>query len=162
MPSAVVLVATVRALKMHGGGPAVIAGRPLDHAYTSENLDLVRAGCVNLEKHVENARKYGVNVVVALNRFASDTDAELATVREAAITAGAFDAVVCSHHAEGGAGAVELGKRVADACAAGRRNDFKFLYPLESTLKEKIDAIAFEMYGAAGVEYMEQAETQIV
>lgn len=80
----------------------MIAGRPLDHAYTNENLDLVRAGCSNLAKHIENANKYGVKVVVALNRFAADTDAELAAVREAALEAGAFDAVVCSHHAEGG------------------------------------------------------------
>lgn len=77
----------------------------------------MRAGCANLAKHIENANKYGVKVVVALNRFAADTDAELAAVREAALEAGAFDAVVCSHHAEGGLGAVALAERVSDACA---------------------------------------------
>lgn len=84
-PDCIVIVATVRALKMHGGGPPVVAGKPLDHAYTDENIELVTKGCCNLARHVENARQYGVPVVVACNRFAADTDAELAAVREAAL-----------------------------------------------------------------------------
>ena len=93
---------------MHGGGPEVVAGRPLHHAYKSENVDLVKAGCSNLAKHIENTKAYGVHVVVAINKFATDTDAELLAVKESALAAGAFDAVVCSHHAHGGAGAVSI------------------------------------------------------
>lgn len=104
-PDCAVLVATVRALKMHGGGPAVVAGTPLDTAYLNENVPLVTAGCCNLARHVENCRSYGVPVVVAINRFATDTDAELEAVRAAAVAAGASAAVVCQHHALGGAGA---------------------------------------------------------
>lgn len=106
VPQCAVIVATVRALKMHGGGPEVVAGRPLDHAYLSENVGLVEAGCVNLAKHILNTKIYGVNVVVAVNKFATDSQAELDVVRTAAMTAGAFDAVICTHHAHGGKGAV--------------------------------------------------------
>jgi formate--tetrahydrofolate ligase len=105
-PQCVVLVATVRALKMHGGGPSVVAGKPLDHAYVTENIALVEAGCINLAKHIENTKMYGVNVVVAINMFATDTHAEVTAVRNTALEAGAFEAVVCTHHAHGGAGAV--------------------------------------------------------
>jgi formate--tetrahydrofolate ligase len=154
-PSAVVLVATVRALKMHGGGPPVQAGKPLDHAYKSENVDLVRAGCCNLVRHIHNVRSFGLPVVVAVNRFASDTDAEVAAVREEALAAGAEDAVLCFHHAKGGAGAVELAKAVKEACA--RPSSFKFLYPLESSIAEKIEAVAKHMYGAAGIEVSPEA-----
>lgn len=105
-PQCAIVVATIRALKMHGGGPEVVAGRPLDHAYLSESVSLVEAGCVNLARHIENTKAYGVNVVVAINKFATDTDAEMNAVRSAAMAAGAFDAVVCSHHAHGGKGAV--------------------------------------------------------
>ena len=101
-----VIVATVRALKMHGGGPEVVAGRPLDRAYVAENVGLVEAGCVNLGRHVASMRAYGVNVVVAVNAFASDTEAELGAVKRASMEAGAFDAVLCRHHALGGQGAV--------------------------------------------------------
>lgn len=93
---------------MHGGGPAVTAGKPLAAAYTSENVDLVAKGCCNLTRHIENTRRYGVNVVVAINKFASDTTAELAEIERSAKQAGAFDAVVCTHHAEGGKGAVSI------------------------------------------------------
>lgn len=106
VPQCAIVVATIRALKMHGGGPEVVAGRPLDHAYLSESVSLVEAGCVNLARHIENTKAYGVNVVVAINKFATDTDAEMNAVRSAAMAAGAFDAVVCSHHAHGGKGAV--------------------------------------------------------
>lgn len=105
-PQCAIIVATIRALKMHGGGPEVVAGKPLDHAYLSENVGLVEAGCVNLVRHICNTRAYGVNVVVAINKFASDSEAEMNVVRNAALAAGAFDAVVCTHHAHGGKGAV--------------------------------------------------------
>lgn len=105
-PNCAVIVATVRALKMHGGGPAVVAGKPLDHTYKTENVELVTKGCSNLVKHIENTKTYGVNVVVAVNAFATDTEAELEAVRQAALAAGASDAVICTHFAHGGAGAV--------------------------------------------------------
>eukprot|EP00897_Mesotaenium_endlicherianum_P005190 jgi/Mesen1/469/ME000101S10700 len=149
-----------RALKMHGGGPPVVAGKPLDHAYRTEAVDLVTAGCANLERHILNTKKYGVNVVVAINKFASDTDAELEAVRAAAMAAGAFDAVVCTHHAHGGAGAVDLGKAVERACEE-HQGDLKFLYPLDASIKQKIEAIAMQTYGAAGVEFLPEAESQI-
>lgn len=158
-PSCAVIVATVRALKMHGGGPTVTAGKPLDHAYTDENADLVKAGCSNLARHVSNTRKYGVPVVVAINKFASDADSELEAVRDAAIQAGAADAVVCEHHAYGGAGAAKLGEAVVAACK--QPVDFKFLYDLKQPIKAKIEAIAKEVYGAGSVEYLPQAEKQI-
>ncbi|KAK8965780.1 hypothetical protein KSP40_PGU015829 [Platanthera guangdongensis] len=154
-PQCAIIVATVRALKMHGGGPEVVAGRPLDHAYLNENAVLVEAGCANLAKHISNTKAYGVNVVVAINRFATDTDAEIDSVRNAAIAAGAFDAVVCTHHAHGGKGAVDLGLAVQRACES-HTQPLKFLYPLDFSIKEKIGAIA-ESYGATGVEYSEQS-----
>ncbi|XP_078444200.1 10-formyltetrahydrofolate synthetase [Wolffia australiana] len=154
-----VIVATVRALKMHGGGPEVVAGRPLDHAYLSENVGLVEAGCVNLVRHISNTKAYGVNVVVAINAFASDTEAELNLVRSVSVAAGAFDAVVCTHHAYGGKGAVDLGIAVQRACES-HTGPLKFLYPLDVGIKDKIEAIA-KSYGAAGVEYSDQAEKQI-
>lgn len=158
-PQCAVLVATVRALKMHGGGPAVVAGRPLDRAYVTENIALVEAGCINLAKHIENTKTYGVNVVVAINMFATDTHAEVTAVRNAALAAGAFEAVVCTHHAHGGAGAVDLGIAVQRACENHNRS-LHFLYNLDCSIKEKIGLIA-KSYGAAGVEYSEQAEKQI-
>lgn len=158
-PNAVVIVATVRALKMHGGGPAVVAGKPLDHAYKSENLELLRAGCCNMARHIQNARMYGVPVVVAVNRFAADTDAELAVVQEAALAAGANAAVETSHHARGGAGAVDLGRAVMAACH--KPTDFRLLYPLDVPLRDKIAAIATRMYGAAEVEYSEAASAAL-
>ncbi|RRT50759.1 hypothetical protein B296_00051534, partial [Ensete ventricosum] len=106
VPQCAIIVATIRALKMHGGGPEVVAGKPLDRAYITENVAFVEAGCVNLSRHISNTKAYGVNVVVAINKFATDTDAEMNAVRTAALAAGAFDAVVCTHHAHGGKGAV--------------------------------------------------------
>ncbi|KAL5719649.1 formate--tetrahydrofolate ligase [Ranunculus cassubicifolius] len=158
-PQCAIIVATIRALKMHGGGREVVAGKPLDKAYTSENVALVEAGCVNLAKHISNTKAYGVNVVVAVNMFATDTEAEMAAVRNAALAAGAFDAVVCTHHAHGGKGAVDLGIAVQKACE-NVTQPLKFLYPLDISIKEKIEAIAGS-YGASGVEYSEQAEKQI-
>ena len=115
-PDAVVLVATVRALKVHGGGPTVTAGTPLPSAYREEDLDLVRKGVGNLARHVRNAKAFGQPVVVAINRFASDTDAELEAVRVGAREAGADAAVICTHHAEGGRGAVALGQALLRVC----------------------------------------------
>ncbi|GAQ82928.1 10-formyltetrahydrofolate synthetase [Klebsormidium nitens] len=159
-PHCCVVVATVRALKMHGGGPPVVAGKPIDFAYASENLELLEKGTVNLARHISNVRKYGVAAVVAINRFATDTDAEIEMVKKAALAAGAFDAVESTHHAQGGAGAVELGKAVEKACKS-LKEDFKFLYPLEAGIKEKIETIAREMYGAGGVSYSSEAEAAI-
>ncbi|MFM8322385.1 MAG: formate--tetrahydrofolate ligase [Chloroflexota bacterium] len=159
VPQVVVMVATVRALKMHGGGPKVVAGRPLAAAYTEENLDLLRAGLCNLQHHIRNARKYGVNVVVAVNSFATDTPAEVELVRAAAVDAGAEDAVVCTHWMDGGAGAVKLGEAVIKA--AEKPTHFKFLYDLNLSIKEKIEIICKEIYGADGVEYLPEAEEKI-
>ncbi len=159
VPNTVVLVATVRALKMHGGGPKVVAGKPLDFAYTSENLPLLEKGCENLVAHIENVRRFGVPVVVAINQFKDDTPAEIELIRRKAIEAGAEDAVLSNHWAEGGDGAVELAKAVIAACE--KPTDFRFLYPLEWTIKQKIEKIATEVYGAAGVSYSPEAETKI-
>jgi formyltetrahydrofolate synthetase len=159
IPNAVVLVATIRALKMHGGGPKVVAGKPLDPAYTEENLELLEKGCVNMVAHIQNALRFGIPVVVAVNKFKDDTDNEVALVRKIAKEAGAEDAVMSNHWAEGGKGAVELGKAVMAAC--DKPSHFKFLYPLEISIKEKIETIAREIYGADGVEYSAQAEEQI-
>ncbi len=158
-PNAVVLVATIRALKMHGGGPEVSPGKPLDEVYLTENLDFLEKGCANLVKHIENARKMGVKVIVAVNRFTSDTDAEAALVQKIALEAGADAAVPCNHWAKGGLGALELGEAVIEACK--EPNPFQFLYPLDIPIKDKIATIAKEMYGAADVSYTEEAEAQI-
>ncbi|KAJ1385814.1 P-loop containing nucleoside triphosphate hydrolase [Sesbania bispinosa] len=158
-PQCAIIVATIRALKMHGGGPGVVAGKPLDHAYLTENVALVEAGCVNMARHILNTKAYGVNVVVAINKFSTDTEAELNAVKNAALAAGAYDAVICTHHAHGGKGAVDLGIAVQKACE-NVAQPLKFLYPLDLGIKEKIEAIA-KSYGASGVEYSEQAEKQI-
>lgn len=159
VPNCVVLVATVRALKMHGGGPKVVAGKPLDAAYTDENLELLEKGCSNMVAHIENAVRYGIPVVVAVNEFATDTAAETALVRRIARKAGAQDAVVSSHWADGGKGSVKLARAVVKACALPA--NFRFLYPLDITIKQKIETIARDMYGAAGVEYLPAAEEKI-
>ena len=159
VPNVVVMVATVRALKMHGGGPTVKAGAPLDPAYTEENLELLEKGLCNLEAQIKNALKFGVNVVVAVNSFATDTPAEVELIRKAAIEAGAEDAVVSRHWMEGGAGAVDLAEAVVKACE--KPNNFHFLYPLDIPIKEKIETICREIYGADGVEYSPEAEKKI-
>lgn len=159
VPDCVVLVATIRALKMHGGGPKVSAGKPLDPAYTAENLDLLREGGSNLKAHIANARKFGVPVVVAVNKFHTDTAAEIALVEEMAREAGADAAVVSDHWAQGGAGSVALGEAVVAACE--KPSDFAFLYDVNLSIKEKIEAICTRIYGADGVTYSEEAEAQI-
>ena len=160
IPNAVVLVATVRALKMHGGGPKVTPGKPLAPEYTEENLDLLRAGLNNLKAHIKNALSFGIPVVVAVNSFKDDTLAEVELVREAALEAGAEDAVVSRHWMEGGAGAKALAEAVVAACE--KPSNFSFLYDLQTTtIKEKIEIICKEIYGAAGVEYSPEAEAKI-
>jgi len=159
VPNAVVLVATIRALKMHGGGPTVKAGQPLAPEYTEENLELLEKGCSNLSVHIKNAKRFGIPVVVAINRFKDDTDAEVELVRKLAIEAGAEDAVMSNHWAEGGAGAVKLAEAVIKACE--KPADFKVLYPLDMSIKEKIELIAKKMYGADGVEFSPEAEKQV-
>jgi formyltetrahydrofolate synthetase len=158
-PDGAVLVATIRALKMHGGGPKVVAGKPLADAYTQENLDLLEKGCTNLVRMIADVRAFGIPVVVGVNRFKDDTDNEVALVRRLAIEAGAADAVVSNHWAEGGAGAVELGKAVIKAFE--KKSDFHFLYSLDLSIKEKIEKIVKEIYGGAGVEYSPEAEKKV-
>ncbi len=159
IPQVVVLVATVRALKMHGGGPKVVAGKPLASEYTDENLDLLQKGLPNLERHIKNALKYGVNVVVAVNSFATDTPSEVELVRKAALEFGAMDAVVATHWADGGKGAIKLAQAVIKA--ADKPSSFKFLYDLDQPIKDKIECIATSIYGAEGVDYSPEAEEQI-
>ncbi len=160
IPDCVVLVATVRALKMHGGGPTVRAGQPLDPAYTEENLELLEAGLGNMKVHIKNALRFGIPVVVAVNSFAADTEAEVELVRQAAADAGAEDAVISRHWMEGGAGAVALGEAVVAACE--KPSNFEFLYPLKGTsIKEKIEIICKEIYGADGVLFEPEAEKKI-
>ena len=159
VPDAVVLVATVRALKTHGGGPKVVAGRPLHEVYTHENLPLLQAGLTNLVAHIENARRFGIEVVVAVNAFPTDTYNEVEAIKRAAMQAGAVAAVTSNHWAEGGKGAMDLAAAVVEACE--RPRDFRFLYPLEGSIKEKIEAICRRIYGAAAVDYAATAERQI-
>jgi formyltetrahydrofolate synthetase len=159
IPDAVVMVATVRALKMHGGGPRVIPGRKLDKAYTEENLDLLREGVANLEAHIKIAKKFGIPVVVAINAFPTDMDAEHQVIHDAAMQAGAFDAVVARHWAQGGEGASELAEAVVKATE--EPSDFDFLYDVEQPIKEKIETLATEVYGADGVDYSPEADSKI-
>lgn len=158
-PDCVVLVATVRALKTHGGGPKVVLGRPLDKAYTEENLSLLQAGMPNLDAHIHNARRFGVPVVVAINTFPTDTWAEIDLIKQKALEAGALDAVMADHWAKGGEGAAELAEAVVKACE--EPNQFSYLYPLNMSIRDKIEIICREVYGAAGVEYSPTAARQI-
>lgn len=160
VPDVVVVVATVRALKVHGGGPAISPGAALPQVYKEENVEVLRKGCVNLKKHIENARQYGVPVVVAINKFVTDTDAEVAVIREEAIAAGAEDAILSNHWAEGGKGAVALAEGVISASQKPKK-DFKLLYELEGTVQERIETIAKKMYGADAVEFSELAQKKV-
>jgi len=159
IPNCVVIVASVRALKMHGGGPRVVAGKPLDAAYKQENLELLKKGLPNLIQHVENARKFGVPVVVAVNTFTADSPAELELVREAALKAGAEDAVVSEVWGKGGAGGAKLAEAVVKACE--KPSQFHFLYPDDWSIKQKIDHICKEIYRADGADYTAEAEAKI-
>jgi formyltetrahydrofolate synthetase len=159
IPNVIIIVATIRALKMHGGGPKVVAGRPLDKAYTEENLGLLEKGAGNLAKHIENARLFGVPVVVAVNSFKYDTEEEIKLVQRIAKDAGAEGAFKCTHWMHGGKGAIELAEAVTQA--AEKTNHFEFLYPLDWSIKQKIEIIAKKIYGADGVDYMPEAEAKI-
>ena len=158
-PDCVVMVATVRALKTHGGGPKVVAGRPLDSVYTEENLPLLRAGMANLEAHLATIGKFGVPAVVAINQFSTDSQHELDLIKQSAIDAGAFAAVTTTHHASGGEGARQLADAVVEACDQPSR--FEFLYPLDRSIREKLEIIATEIYRAEAVEYTPLALAQI-
>ncbi|KAI0082803.1 FTHFS-domain-containing protein [Panus rudis PR-1116 ss-1] len=158
-PDATVIVATTRALKMHGGGPEVTPGKPLHDTYTKEDLATLEEGCKNLVKHIENSRKFGLKVIVAINQFASDTPAELELVRNKALAGGADAAVVSNHWAEGGAGAKALAEAVVATCEG--ESNFKFLYDLNIPIEAKIETICKEIYGADGIELSEQAQKQI-
>jgi len=157
IPNCAVIVATVRALKMHGGGPKVVPGKPLDAAYTVENLELVEKGCANLVAHIETVKKSGVNPVVCINNFHTDTKDEIDIVRKAAEEAGARVAV-SEHWLKGGAGALELADAVIDAC--NDNVDFKFLYEDNVPLRQRIETIAKEVYGADGVSYSSEAKAK--
>ena len=159
VPNVVVLVATIRALKMHGGGPKVVAGRDLDKAYTEENLPLLEKGFANLAKHIEIARLYGVPVVVAINRFKYDSLGEIELLQKLSEQTGAYAAVPSNHWAKGGEGAIELAEAVVSA--SEQPNNFQFLYPLDVSIKQKIEAIATKVYGASGVDYTPEASAQI-
>ena len=159
IPDVVVVVATVRALKVHGGGPEISPGAALHEIYRTENVDILRKGCVNLKKHVSNAREYGVPVVVAINKFETDTEAEIAVVREEALAAGAVDAIPANHWAEGGKGAVDLAKGVI--AASEKEKDFKLLYDLNGTVQDRIEKIGKIMYGAEKVEFSELAQKKV-
>ena len=159
VPDVVVVVATVRALKVHGGGPEIKPGGALHEVYRTENIDILREGCVNMRKHISNARQYGIPVVVAINKFETDTDAEIAVVREEALAAGAADAIPANHWAEGGKGAVELAKGVITASA--QEKDFNLLYSLDGNVQERIERIGKIMYGAERVEFSELAQRKV-
>lgn len=159
IPDCVVMVATVRALKRHGGAPGVVAGRPLDSVYTEENLPLLEAGLPNLIAHIRTARRFGVPVVIAINQFPTDTETEHQMIKSAALAAGARAAVTTDHHARGGEGARQLAEAVEDA--SKQPSEFEFLYPLDLPIKAKIEIIAKDVYGADSVEYSPTAERQI-
>jgi formate--tetrahydrofolate ligase len=155
-PDAAVVVATVRALKMHGGVGKIVAGKPLDPALLEENVEAVRAGAANLAKQIENVRVFGVPAVVAINSFPTDTPGEVAAIREVALAAGARDAVVATHFVDGGKGAAALAEAVWAACESGEAA-FELLYPDDLPLADKIERIATRIYGADGVDYLPAA-----
>lgn len=156
-PHVSVLVATIRALKMHGGGPTVVAGRPLPDEYTKENLPLLEKGVANMLHHIGIIKKAGINPVVCINTFHTDTKDEIAMVKKYAEQAGARCAV-SEHWLKGGEGALELTDAVLEACE--EKNSFKFLYPLEMPLRQRVEIIAKEVYGADGVSWTPEAEAK--
>ncbi|MFH0826436.1 MAG: formate--tetrahydrofolate ligase [Candidatus Omnitrophota bacterium] len=158
-PHAVAMVCSVRALKAHSGRFKVVAGKPLDPALTQENLDAIEEGVCNLQKQIENVSLFGVPVVVAVNRFTSDTKREIEFVRKKALEFGAFDCCVSEVWAKGSSGGLELAKSIM--AAAKEKSRFKFLYPLDISIKEKIETIATKIYGAKNVEYAGLAEEKI-
>lgn len=159
-PSAVVIVASVRALKMHGGGFEFIPGKGVDKVkMEAKNVEAVKKGCENLNKMIENMKYFGIPVVVSINTFNADYTEEIEAIKEMAVAAGADDCVISEVWAKGSAGGEELANAVVRAC--DKPSDFKFLYPLEATIKEKIETIATKIYGADGVDYLPKAEEKI-
>ena len=158
-PDVVVMAATVRALKMHSGRYNVVPGKPLEEGLITENIPHIEEGGCNLKKQIENMRHFGIPVVVAVNRFTTDTDREIETIRKIALDAGADAAVESNVWADGGKGGEALAQAVVEA--AEKPSDFKFLYPLDISIKEKIETIATKFYGADGVEYSPLANRQI-
>lgn len=159
IPNCVVMVATVRAIKMHGGIGRIVPGKPLPEELTTENLPALERGCSNLKAQIAIARQFGIPVVVCINRFTADTDREIDLIRRIAIDAGAEDAVPSEHWAKGGAGARALAEAVAQA--AEKPAAFRFLYPLDVSIKDKIETIATQVYGADGVDYLPEAQAKI-
>lgn len=159
VPNAVVLVATVRALKMHSGDFRVRPGRPLPAKLLKENPDAVARGCVNLGKHITNVALFGVPSVVCINRFSDDKDSEIEAVREKALAAGAERVVTSDVWAKGGEGGTDLAEAVVEACQ--KDSQFKLLYPDDASIREKIEIIATKVYGADGVEYAPLARRKI-
>ena len=157
-PDAAVIVATVRALKSHGGAPTPVPGRPLPEEYSTENVGYVEAGCCNLLRHIENVKKSGVSPVVCINSFVTDTPAEIAKIRELCEAAGARVAT-STHWEHGGAGALELADAVMDACE--EKTEFKPLYDWSMPFKERIELVAREVYGADGVDFSAEAESKL-
>jgi methylenetetrahydrofolate dehydrogenase (NADP+)/methenyltetrahydrofolate cyclohydrolase/formyltetrahydrofolate synthetase len=160
VPDVVVVVATVRALKVHGGGPEISPGAQLQEVYRTENIELLKAGCVNLAKHISNAKSFGVPVVVAINRFHTDTDAEVEVIRKASLAAGAVDAVPAEHFAKGGAGAVDLAHAIVKASDIPKP-DYKLLYELTGSVHDRISAIATKFYGASSVTFSDLAAQKV-
>ncbi|MGB2706012.1 MAG: formate--tetrahydrofolate ligase, partial [Candidatus Omnitrophota bacterium] len=158
-PDCVVMVCTVRALKMHSGRFEVVAGRPLDKALFEENLEALNLGCSNLEKHIENMKLFGIPVVVAINRFTTDTKKEIELIRKKAKATGAEDAVLSEVWAKGSRGCIKLAKAVVKAC--NEKSNFKYLYSNKWPIKKKIETIATKIYGAKNVKYEEKAEKAI-
>jgi formate--tetrahydrofolate ligase len=150
-----VIVATIRALKMHGGGPKVVPGRPIPEEYTKENLPLLEKGFENLRHHINIVKKSGIKPVVCINKFYTDTEAEIALLKRLVEGEGVRCAVG-EHWLKGGEGALELADAVIDACE--EEVDFKFLYPMEMPLRQKVEIIAKEVYGADGVSWTPEAE----
>jgi formate--tetrahydrofolate ligase len=156
-PHAAVVVATIRALKCHGGAPIPVPGKPMPDEYKGENVGWVEKGCENLVHHIKTVKKAGINPVVCINAFYTDTDNEIKAVRRLAEAAGARVAL-SRHWEKGGDGALEFADAVIDAC--NEKNDFKFLYELSTPLRQRIDLIAKEVYGADGVDYTPEAEAK--
>ena len=156
-PHVSVLTTTIRALKMHGGGPKVVAGLPLDPSYTKENLKFLEEGIPNMVHHIQTIRKAGINPVVCINAFHTDTKKEIALVRKYAEKAGARCAT-STHWADGGDGAVEFAEAVKEAC--NEKTNFKFLYPIETKLRDRVEKIAKVVYGANGVSWTPEAEAK--
>jgi formate--tetrahydrofolate ligase len=159
-PDAAVVVATVRALKMHGGVGKIVAGKPLDPALLEENVEAVRLGAQNLAKQIENVTMFGIPAVVAINSFPTDTAAEVEAIREVALAAGARDAVIATHFVDGGKGAAALAEAVWAAAADGTAR-FELLYPDDMPLALKIETIATRVYGADGVEFLPAARKSL-